>query len=153
MPKPAYVRNGFPNDQLLFEGWAGNAATLDALVQRARLSDTTLKTLLGIGDSTLYKWRKGAPIPIAYVRLLAVIAGYLPWHEWKGWEIHNGYLFPPGYTRNGISCGDFWARVYEKQLLSEYKRQIDELQTRLRFLEELSTKTPSRPRRRRAHTR
>lgn len=45
------------------------------------------------------------PNPAA-VRLLSIFAGYLPWPEWYGWEIHKQHLFPPGIARRGFLPND-----------------------------------------------
>ena len=76
----------------------------------------------------------GHPNPTA-LRLLAILAGFLPWDGWDGWECHRGCLFPPGYQRGGISPGDFYALIFYRQAASTYRRQNDSLRARLAILE------------------
>jgi len=66
-----------------------------------------------------------SPNPMA-VRLLSVRAGYLPWDGWDQWEMHNGVLFPPGYARHGITPGQVMAIPFDRQLITEYRRLIDQ---------------------------
>ena len=66
---------------------------------------------------------------------MAILAGYVPWHGWDGWEMHNGYLLPTGYTRDGISPGDWFSVVFLKQLVTEQCRQIEALEERVRSLQ------------------
>jgi len=47
--------------------------------------------------------------------------------------MHGGCLFPPGYTRNGLSPGEFWGLIFQRQLLEGYRR--DNLSLRLRVCE------------------
>lgn len=39
--------------------------------------------------------------------------------------MHNGFLFPPGYTRHGIRPGNILTLPFTLQLLSEYRRRIE----------------------------
>ncbi|MCK7580096.1 MAG: hypothetical protein MZV65_33435 [Chromatiales bacterium] len=84
---------------------------------------------------TWRRWRAtGQPDPTA-VRLLAVLAGFVPWVGWDGWEVHNGLLFPPGYRRGGIPPGEFFALVFYRQQVSEYQRLNARLKAQLEALE------------------
>jgi hypothetical protein len=69
---------------------------------------------------TYRRWSAhGNPHPGA-VRLLALLAGFVPFEGWQGWEFDNGCLFPPGYSKNGLTPGDFFALVFQRQLISAY---------------------------------
>jgi hypothetical protein len=61
------------------------------------------------------------------LRLLAVLAGFVPWDGWDGWEVHRGCFFPPGFSKGGISPGEFQALVFWRQQVSEYRRKNAEL--------------------------
>ncbi|TCT23861.1 hypothetical protein [Thiobaca trueperi] len=76
----------------------------------------------------------GNPDPTA-LRLLAILAGFVPWSGWHGWEVHNGYLFPPGYVRGGILPSEFFALVFYRQQVSEYQRLHAQLKARVQLLE------------------
>lgn len=69
------------------------------------------------------------------MRLLAILAGYVPWVGWDGWECHNGYLFPPGYRRGGIPPSEFFALVFYRQQVSAYQDANAQLTARLAALE------------------
>jgi hypothetical protein len=60
-----------------------------------------------------------------------VLAGYGPWDGWNGWEVHGGLLFPPGYRRNGAAPGEFFAQVYYRQAVSEYRRRCEQLEAQV----------------------
>lgn len=91
--------------------------------------------MCGVSLRTYRRWcSEGNPAPSA-VRLLGILAGYVPWDGWQGWEVHGGYLFPPGYTKGGISPGDFFALVFWRQLLGEYHRRYARLRARVAQLE------------------
>ena len=83
---------------------------------------------------TYRRWlATGNPSPTA-VRLLAVLAGFVPWAGWDGWEVHNGSLFPPGYTKGGIGPGEFFALVFYRQQVTEQRRRIAALEGELHAL-------------------
>ena len=65
----------------------------------------------------------------------AILAGFVPWVGWEDWEVHHGYLFPPGFSRHGLAPADFHALVFWRQLVSEYGRQNAALRVRLAELE------------------
>jgi hypothetical protein len=52
----------------------------------------------------------------------------MPWPEWDGWEIHKGHLFPPGFTKNGLSPGDIQSVVFLKQQVNEQRKTISRLE-------------------------
>ena len=61
--------------------------------------------------------------------MIRVHAGYLPWQGWDGWQVDNGYLFPPGFRRHGLKPGDINALPYLLQLVAEYQRKERDLRT------------------------
>ena len=84
---------------------------------------------------TYRRWcATGNPDPTA-LRLLAILAGFVPWSGWHGWEVHNGYLFPPGYTSGGIPPSEFFALVFYRQQVSEYQEAHADLRARLKAFE------------------
>ncbi len=76
---------------------------------------------------TYRRWRSGANPDGSAVRLLAILAGFVPWEGWDGWEVHRGCFFPPGYRKGGIAPGEFFALVFWRQQVSEYRRKNAEL--------------------------
>ncbi len=92
----------------------------------SRLNDASAAVFLGVTVRTLQRWRNdGAPGWAMY--MLRVHAGHLPWPGWEGWQVDNGHLFPPGYSRNGISPGDLYAVPFLNQLVAEYKKKARRL--------------------------
>ena len=120
---------------MLAEGFAANPSAFAALEQRLsfRTADTAAACL--VHPRTVRLWRASSrPNPTA-VRLLAILAGFMPWVGWDDWEIHRGYLFPPGYRRAGILPGEFFALIYYRQTVSEQRRMLVERDQRIAELE------------------
>jgi hypothetical protein len=91
-----------------------------------------------VSERTYRRWLvSGQPDPTA-VRLLAILAGYVPWDGWDGWEVHNGSLFPPGESRGGIRPGEFSAAVFYRQQAAEYRCVNRQRAARVRTLELVS---------------
>lgn len=122
--------------QVLERAYAGDLTAFNDIVYRCRLHNANrLAEYCMISPETARRWlRTGKPNKIA-LKLLAVNAGYLPWPGWKDWEMDNGYLFPPGFTKYGIKSGDIVAMPFNRQLLGEYKKMIIEKDTRIEALE------------------
>jgi len=107
---------------LLQDGYLGNLPTLRELQLFAGLGTKHAAAACLVSPETFRRWRSDRrPNPTA-TRLLAILAGYVPWRGWAGWEVHNGLLFPPGYSRHGIAPGDIMALPFTLQLLGEYRR-------------------------------
>ena len=71
--------DGGSESQLLGEGFAANLTVLRALQRRARLSGAEAAKALCVSRRTYRRWlATGKPDPTA-VRLLSVLAGYVPW--------------------------------------------------------------------------
>ena len=120
--------------ELLAEGFAVNLTTLRALQQRAGFTTAEVAEALCVSTRTYRRWRQhGNPSPTA-VRLLAILAGFVPWPGWDGWEVHRGSLFPPGYSKRGIAPGEFFALVFYRQLVSEQRRRIAALEGEVQAL-------------------
>ena len=113
--------------ELLAQGWAGNVTTLRELQFFAGLSSESAASSLLVSPETFRRWRRDRHANPTAVRLLSVLAGYLPWNHWYGWEMHAGCLFPPGNTRNGLLPGEIIAMPFVYQLVGEYRREIEAL--------------------------
>ena len=109
---------------LLHAGYLGKLANTRMLQHVAGLADDQAAQLLFVSKQTYRRWGADRPVNLTAMRLLAIFAGYLPWNGWQGWEMHDGCLFPPGYTRGGLRPGDVMALPFLYQLLDEYKRQL-----------------------------
>ncbi|WP_200375316.1 hypothetical protein [Thiocystis violacea] len=119
------------DSELLAEGFAANPKTLRALQRACRFSDEQAAAACLVSLRTYRRWlSSGNPDPTA-LRLLAVLAGFVPWSGWDGWEVHNGYLFPPGYSRGGIPPAEFFALVFYRQQVTEYQRHNAQLRVEL----------------------
>jgi len=99
------------------------------------LSNDAAAKVLCVSPRTYRRWlASGKPDPTA-VKLLAILAGYVPWRGWDGWEVHEGLLFPPGYARGGIPPGEFFALIFYRQQLSWLQRENARLDALARELE------------------
>ena len=131
-PKP---RRDWSDAELLAEGFAANSSALRALQQRARLTQAQAAELCGVSPRTYRRWLADENAPAGALRLLAVVAGFLPWSGWEGWEVHQGLLFPPGYARGGIPPGEFFALVFYRQQVTAYQDAHAKLKARIESLE------------------
>jgi hypothetical protein len=123
------------SDDLLARGFAADPATLGALQITCRFTDDEAASACFVSVDVWRRWKTdGDPNPAA-VRLLAILAGFVPWIGWDGWEVHNGYLFPPGYRRGGIPPHEFFALVFYRQQVTEYQRLNARLKSKLKALE------------------
>ena len=122
--------------ETLFRAYSGDLTAFGQIVYRCRLHHPAkLAEYCMISTETARRWlRTGKPNKAA-LKLLAVKAGYLPWSGWKNWEMDNGYLFQPGFTRYGIESGDIVALPFTMQLQSEYKKMIREKDAQIEALE------------------
>ncbi len=130
------------DSHILQEAWQGNLTTLPELRLRARLTRAQAADLCGVAPETFRRWCTDRPPNPAAVRLLAVLAGYVPWAGWEGWEVHSGILYPPGYTRNGIGPGQVLAIPFRDQLVTEYQRQLAALRSARGGVREAAAATP-----------
>ena len=133
----AFVRDAARSldpDDVLAQGFRANLSALPLLQLLCGLTDQQAAAVCCVSPRTYRRWRKsGQPHPVA-VRFLAVLAGYVPWDGWQGWEVHKGLLFPPGFSRHGISPGYIQAITFREQLVSEYRRQNEQLRTEIEEL-------------------
>ena len=138
----AKAREHWSEAELLAEGFAANPATLGALQQLLSYSNADAAAACLVHPRTYRLWRATAnPNPTA-VRQLSILAGFLPWDGWQGWEMHRGCLFPPGFPRGGISPGDFHALIFYRQQAAEYQRQTLALRARVAALEGVAEPSP-----------
>ncbi|BAO44393.1 hypothetical protein [Thiolapillus brandeum] len=112
--------------------WVDNLSSLHELQHRAKLTNEQAALLCGVTVRTWRRWKKDNSAQPAALRLMAILAGHVPWSGWDGWEMHNGYLFPPGFSRNGILPGHLLAIHYERQLLSLLKDELRQLRAEKR---------------------
>jgi hypothetical protein len=121
---------------LLAQGYAANFSALRPLQQLLSLSNTDAAAVCGVNVRTYRNWLRGSFQPPASVlKLFAVLAGYMPWEGWEGWQIQSGVLYPPGFSRGGMTAGEFFAVGFYRQLVSEQRRQLAELEARVAFLQ------------------
>ncbi len=111
------------------------------LQQRLGLSNRDAAAAVGVFPNSYRFWLRTGRADPAAVRLLAILAGYVPWPGWDGWEVHRGCLFPPGCARGGIAPGNFYALTFWRQAVAELRRENAALQARLA---ELQARTPGR---------
>jgi len=116
---------------LLTQGYLGNMRVLPEWQRRLQITNQRAAQICGVSPATYYRWKHDRKPNLAAVKLLAILAGYVPWPGWENWEMDNGYLFPPGFSKNGISPGDWHALVFQYQLVSELRRKNQELEAQL----------------------
>src|SRR3569832_1193524 len=90
---------------LLFAGFLGFLSTPRDLQRLARLSTAADAALCFVSKQTYRRWGRAHLANPSALRLLAIHAGYLPWVGWRGWELHQVYLFPPGGGGGGRGPG------------------------------------------------
>lgn len=121
-------RHDWSEAQFLAEGFAGNLTILRELQFRCQLTNDQTAQALMVSPHTYRRWRcDRKPNPTA-VKLLAVLAGHVPWPGWDGWEVHQGYLFPPGFRKNGILPTEFWNLPIYRSLARDFDLKLRELQ-------------------------
>jgi transcriptional regulator with XRE-family HTH domain len=119
------------SSDFLAQGFMGNLTTLHDLQFRCRMTNEQAADMCGVSPETYRRWLKDRRPSVAAVKLLAILAGYVPWYGWEEWEVHNGYLFPPGFVKNGMTAGDLHSMVFLRQLVSEQRRKIASLENTL----------------------
>ena len=115
-------------------GFMGDLTTLQMLQHRCRMTDAQAASFVGVSPHTYRRWRTDRTPSVAAVKLLAVMAGYVPWTKWDGWEVHGGLLFPPGYTRHGIGPGDMFAITFLRQQVQAQRERIEALESEIQML-------------------
>jgi hypothetical protein len=112
------------SSDILQDGYAGKLTTLRNLQLICGFGALEAAHYCGVAPETYRRWRNDRKPSIAAVRLLAVRAGYMPWPDWSGWEVHGGLLFAPGTRRHGVSAGQILALPYQHALISELKHEV-----------------------------
>ena len=107
----------------------GNTDYLPNLLRHLRKDDGQIAQMLYLSPHTIRRWRLGdrKANPSA-VKLLAILAGYMPWPGWQGWECENGYIFPPGWHKNGILPNEFFAVGYYRDLYKQFQKRSETLE-------------------------
>ncbi len=106
----------------------GNLPTLPSLQLLCGFSNQEAAHFCFVSPETYRRWLHDRPANPTAIRLLAIRAGFLPWPQWRGWEIHEGFLFPPGVSRNGLAPGHINGLPYWRELVRHYQRQDRERQ-------------------------
>lgn len=105
--------------------------TLTDVMKLARMSLPETLEFLQISKATFYRWERLGKPDSSASRLLAVLAGYVPWDGWKGWEAHNGCIFPPNQKNRGISPHMLEQSVFYAQYLDTLEMENKELKEEL----------------------
>ena len=123
--------------QILADGYDTTNTSLKPLMMLAKMDIHQTAEFLHVSKKTLYRWEQtGRPDPTAS-KLMAIRAGFVPWENWRGWEMHAGRLFAPGQLRHGLTAsmieGMVIVRQYKDTLEAENKKlraEIDEIRGR-----------------------
>jgi hypothetical protein len=119
----------------LYSGFMGNLTTLRASQHRCRMTDKQAASFLGVSPETYRRWRTDRKPNLAAVKLMAVMAGYVPWSGWEDWEVHGGRLFPPGYTKHGFTPGDLFSITFLRQSVQAYRLRVEDLEAKIQVFQ------------------
>ena len=111
----------------------------------AGLTDTEAARLCFVAQDTYRRWRTDRkPNPCA-VRLLGVVAGYVPWRGWEHWFYSQAdqRLYSPS-LRDGFTPSEVEQIPRLKQALGALERENRALIERVKNLEQVAIET-SRP--------
>jgi len=122
------------SSDFLEEAFLGNLTTLHALQHRCKMTDKQSASFLGVSPETYRRWRTDRKPSLAAVKLMAIMAGYVPWTGWENWEVHGGQLFPPGYTRHGFTPGDIFSITFLRQSVRAYRLRAEEQEVQIQVL-------------------
>ena len=111
-------------DEVLQRAWDGDSSVFRELLGYLDLPVPEIRAVCGISERQWQRWKAGYPVNRSALRLLAILAGYVPWEGWSGWVVCDGHLFPPGVGKHGVSPGEIHAWPFLRQLLAEYQRQV-----------------------------
>ncbi len=116
------------NNEWMYDGYNGDASTLNLIRHRCGFSDDEAAAYVNTSPANFRRWKRQNSANLTALRLLAIRAGVFPWTGWEGWEMHNGYLFPPGYIKGGILPGEIIHMIFLKQQVEELRKRIRELE-------------------------
>jgi len=111
-----------PRD-ILAEAYADKVSALGELHLLAGLNNSSAAELCGVSLRTYRRWRRRQAPVTAARRLLAVLAGFVPWAGFAGWWYHRdeGKLYSPrlreGFTAEAIETSFYVAQALEGALL------------------------------------
>lgn len=109
---------------LLAAAYAGDRTAFLPIIQLLRWKRAQVAEALGISPHTVEAYKEQQRnIPLAKLRLLAILAGYVPWPGWQGWEVHRGCLFPPGQNKHGLLPGDIQSQPILYQLTQAQQQE------------------------------
>jgi len=114
--------------ELLHLSFMGDLTTLRNLQYRLRYTNQQAADFVGVSKETYRRWRTDRKPNVAAVKLLSVMAGKVPWVAWENWEVHNGFLFAPQYSK-GLSPGQIMAMHYDLQQLAYLKMRVRQFES------------------------
>jgi len=114
--------------ELLHLGFMGDLTTLRNLQYSLRYTNQQAADFVGVSKETYRRWRTDRKPNVSAVKLLSVMAGKVPWTGWENWEVHNGLLFPPQYSK-GLSPGQIMAMHYDLQQLAYLKMRVRQFES------------------------
>lgn len=103
---------------------------LVALRLRAGLTLDQVATWTGQHRSTVRRQERGqARVCVASARLLAVLAGCLPWAPWAGWTVRAGALTSPDDARLSYTPGELLLVTFAWQLARAARAELRRIGT------------------------
>ncbi|MCB1858309.1 MAG: helix-turn-helix domain-containing protein [Gammaproteobacteria bacterium] len=74
--------------EFLREAWLGKLTTLPNLQFQLRYSNEQAARVCGVSVETYRRWLKDRRPNLAAVKLMAILAGYVPWERWEFAKVH-----------------------------------------------------------------
>lgn len=106
------------------------AADLVHLRLRAGLTLDQVARWTGQHRSTVRRQERGqARVCLASARLLAILAGWLPWPPWHGWTVRDGALTSPDDARLAYTPGALVMVTFAWQLAAHARAELRRIGT------------------------
>lgn len=116
---------------ILTEAYETQNVSMRSLMLLSGMNLEQTSKALHVSIESLRRWeRSGKPNPTAS-KLLAILAGYIPWANWRGWEMHGSTLFAPGQRRNGMTSAMIENMIIQIQLKELYEEENQQLRSEL----------------------
>lgn len=109
-------------DYALNQGFQGDRAAVRELWRLIGLNVEECAALCLVSPETFRRWLSDRPPPVPYVRLLAILAGYVPWPGWEGWICRDGKLYAPRASK-GIGPDELMGLPYLQAMAQQYQRK------------------------------
>jgi hypothetical protein len=130
---------------ILRDSWEGTLTKLGYIQTVAGISDEQAAGLCFVAPETYRRWRTDRKPNRCAVRLLGVVAGYVPWAGWEKWFYSQAdrKLYGPS-LREGFTPSEVERIPWLRQTLEALERENRNLRERVQRLEQVASEA-SRP--------